>query len=59
MACILIEIIGRKEKNVFKTFVNTKIIDFNHTIYRKFSNVFLIFVMVTPALTPFYQIKWF
>ena len=23
--------IGRKDKNVFKTFVNTKIIDFNHT----------------------------
>jgi hypothetical protein len=31
MACLLIKIIGRKEKNVFKTFVNTKIIDFNYS----------------------------
>ena len=30
-ACLLIKIIGRKEKNVFKIFANTKIIDFNHT----------------------------
>jgi hypothetical protein len=31
MACLLIKTIGRKEKNVFKIFANTKIIDFNHT----------------------------
>jgi hypothetical protein len=30
MACLLIKTIGRKEKNVFKIFANTKIIDFNH-----------------------------
>ena len=31
MACLLIKTIGEKEKNVFKIFANTKIIDFNHT----------------------------
>ena len=37
MACLLIKIIGRKEKNVFKTFVNTRIIDFTiHVKLRMF-----------------------
>jgi hypothetical protein len=31
MACLPIKTSGRKEKNVFKIFANTKIIDFNHT----------------------------
>jgi hypothetical protein len=30
MACLPIKTSGRKEKNVFKIFANTKIIDFNH-----------------------------
>jgi hypothetical protein len=41
MACLLIKIIGRKEKNVFKTFVNTRIIDFTiHVKLRMFEKVF-------------------
>jgi hypothetical protein len=37
MTCLLIKTIGRKEKNVFKIFANTKIIDFNHTCLKKCS----------------------
>ena len=36
MACLLIKSIGRKEKYVFMTFVNTNIIDFNHTCKIKY-----------------------
>ena len=31
VACLILKTIGKKEKNVFKIFANTKIIDFNHT----------------------------
>jgi hypothetical protein len=44
MACLLIQIIGRKEKNVFKTFVITKIIDFNHTCKKALLKYFFLFI---------------
>jgi hypothetical protein len=38
-ACLLIKTIAKKEKNVFKIFANTKIIDFNHTCKIKIKHV--------------------